>query len=483
MIEKLNIRSLLLHVLVVSGLLAPSGAAADEYVCTCQQEACGNGGMTATKGKVMSGIPDVSLERMFGPSRTGADKTGWVCESRAQILARQRAQAAAAAGPVEYFTCTCAAETCGGIGIIEGKRNELHKSLIKSAVRTNYAPSRAGSEATGWQCATESGAKLEEPEPPPGPSGGTSGLRYTCSCTRPRCGGADGILEGEQGQRHSGISEARLDPGYGSVRLGEAVTGWACKPESPPPPRPRYACTCSRDSCGGTDGILPGELGQRHTGIPEARLQAGYGPARSGEQATGWSCTQEKAAPVAAPARYSPSGAAYTSAGPRRGARRDDDEEQSEPEGPRRFNLDLLFGAALGIGGASHMGALVLKPALALNSSRTLSLILPLGAQILSDAYVVSFALGLQYDVQITDSLYLTPRFSLGYAASIRKLPAPLSGSGTAHLGSFTPEMGLKYVVSRRVNLGLDFASIPILFDSNGSAAYYRLMGLLGVGF
>lgn len=454
-------------------LLAGTGeAAADEYTCTCQQDSCGNGAMSATKGKVMNGIPPVSMERMFGPSKTGAEKTGWVCESNEQIRARQRAQAAAAAGPVEHYICTCAADACGGIGIIEGKKLEQHKGLLKSVVRTNYAPTRTGSEVTGWQCTTDTGVAFADDEPAPSssPAAQAAASRYTCSCTRASCGGQDGVLEGEQGQRHTGVPESRLDSSYGTTRLGEAQTGWVCKVDGPPPPRRKYTCTCSRESCGGQAGILPAERGQRHTAISEARLAASYGPARIGEEATGWVCAQEQ------PTQRPPSAQ-------RSVVRRDDMEEESEvrPRARRgRASIDLLGGGALGIGGQGHLGAIVLKPGVTLNQNRTLSLILPLQIQTRgSDFTTVSIGLGLQYDVEIASNLYLTPRFSLGYTAAIVNVgPA---GRGVAHLGNFTPEAGIKYVISGRVNLGLDLISIPITFTSDGSGASYRLMGLLGV--
>jgi hypothetical protein len=422
----------------------------------------------------MSGIPAVSLERTFGPSRTGADKTGWVCESRAQILLRHLA-GSPSVGSAEHYTCVCKAETCFGIGIVEGKHNEQHKGLQRSVVRTNYAPGRTGSEATGWQCRSESGAALEEEaEPAPGNErGAASGWRHACTCTRPRCGGQHGIIEGDQGQRHSGIPESQLDLSYGSVQYGQDVTGWVCRPESPPPPPPRFRCTCSRESCGGADGITPGDRGQIHASITEARLHSSYSPARSGEQDTGWVCMQEPSASARAmePARP----------GPRREATRGEVSDRELPPGRHRGSIDLLFGAALGIGAQPHMGALVLKPGIALNERRTLSLILPLQAQLLSASSVLFAGLGLQYDVELATNLYLTPRFSLGYAASLLNQPEALVSS-TVHLGHFTPELGLKYVLAGRVHLGIDLASIPIVFDRTGSGASYRLMALLGVG-
>ncbi len=52
-------------------------------------DTCGNGAMSATRGKVMHGVPGLSLERTFGPSRTGAEKTGWVCEPAAAVAERE----------------------------------------------------------------------------------------------------------------------------------------------------------------------------------------------------------------------------------------------------------------------------------------------------------------------------------------------------------------------------------------------------------
>lgn len=445
--------------------------------------------MSAARGKVMRGVPSLSLERTFGPSRTGAEKTGWVCES-AEVLAEQERQRQAAAWaaraarpvvPMEHYICTCTREMCGGIGIVEGRRNERHNGVLTSVVRANYAPERKGSDATGWQCTTVAG-KVYEVEPEPGqPEEGAAATvakvgRYTCTCSRPTCGGKDGVLEGEQGQRHTGIAAARLDSAYGPSLAGDSATGWVCQPDGPLPPRPKYTCTCNRDSCGGKDGIAEAERGQRHTGVSAARVESSYGPSRAGEAATGWSCAVE--APPAAP--RPPSRLREIPAPDAPDADAEKNGERNDKAGS--WSIDLLAGAALGIGAAPNLAAVGLKLAVAVNQSRSLYLILPLQAQLINGTSFISLGFGVQYDVLIAKNLYLTPRISLGYSASIVSLPAP-AGSATTHLGNFTPEMGIKYIVGRRVNLGLDLVSVPILFNKDGSLAFYRLMALIGINF
>lgn len=175
-----------------------------------------------------------------------------------------------------------------------GTQSEKQEGLGRGFAVARFRSYLTGKEATGWQCVDGRGEALPAPAGPPPPD---PRLRYTCTCMVSTCGGTDGIMPGDKGQEHSGIAIARLSPKYGPERRGAEATGWSCKPEALPP-SPKFTCTCERDVCGGQNSTFEGERGQRHSGVAESRLQAGYGPERSGAEATGWSCVEEKKPPV-----------------------------------------------------------------------------------------------------------------------------------------------------------------------------------------
>ena len=271
----------------------PGTALAESVDCICQAESCGNGVTPGTRGKVYRNIPTLSIERMFGPSRTGDAKTGWECgvgrgevSQPAQPLPpASRPAAPQPAASREFYACTCPQESCGGTGdIMPGRKGERQELLSKGYVAAKFLP--GGFVTTGWQCVSGTGEVYKAPEPDPR-------QRYTCTCTAASCGGKDGIVPAERGQQHTGVGLARLVPKYGLNRIGSEATGWTCKAEAPPPPPPKYTCTCSRESCGGQDNILEADRGQRHTSIPAAQLAGSYGPERTGTAATGWTCAEE----------------------------------------------------------------------------------------------------------------------------------------------------------------------------------------------
>lgn len=296
--------------------VCPANAAAPSaqvFVCTCAAPTCGNGATKGTQNQVYHGVPLLSLERMFAPAKTGAEKTGWECVPVADYRPSARAAQTAAApssapdavttpagaavpappDPKTIFSCQCQKPRCGGAGLMPGTQNERHESLSPGLVAARFQPGAA----TGWQCQNGLGAVFSATD---AATPLDQNVRYACTCTQASCGGKDGIIDGEKGQKHSGISAARVGPKYGPERYGEQATGWVCKPDGP---APKFTCACERSTCGGKDGVIEGEQGQRHSGIALARLQSSYGPDRSGELATGWTCTQESipAAPTALP--------------------------------------------------------------------------------------------------------------------------------------------------------------------------------------
>ena len=299
-----------------SGLLAvllallPAAAMAGGLTCECKAPSCGNGAVSAQLGKVFRDVPAVSLERMFGPSRTGEAKTGWECSDGPRPTATAPAPAQPSApdpNQQALFTCTCTKEKCGGPGTMPGQKGEQQGALSKSFVLSLFQPQVTGPYATGWQCADGHGTAVAPTAAPAEAATATGPIvtastRYTCTCTKDLCGGKDGFTEAERGQKHTGIASARLSGKYGPELTGAQATGWACQPDGPVA---KFSCTCSRESCAGKGGVLPGERGQKHTGISETKLAALYGPERTQDQATGWTCTEEKPEVAKVPAASS----------------------------------------------------------------------------------------------------------------------------------------------------------------------------------
>lgn len=269
---------------------------AEVYTCTCQAVSCGNGATSGTEGKVYRKIPEISVARMFAPERTGAAKTGWACVAEAAPAGSSPTLGSVPKGDEDTYTCTCKLDPCGGSGVMSGTFGESRSGLAKAYVASRYRPDLSGGAVTGWNCVNGLGQSFPMPAAPAAvrpdaATGAVGGDRYTCICNQPLCGGKDGVVEGERGQQHTGISGARLGAKYGPERKGDLATGWNCKSEEPPP---KYACTCTRDVCRGDNGIIEGDRDQRHSGIAAGRLQASYGPERIGSAATGWTCEIER---------------------------------------------------------------------------------------------------------------------------------------------------------------------------------------------
>jgi hypothetical protein len=97
-----------------------------------------------------------------------------------------------------------------------------------------------------------------------------------------------------------------------------------------------------------------------------------------------------------------------------------------------------------------------------------------------SNLLMFEIPIGLQYDIRLTQSLYLPLQINFGYSFG------SLFGggaSGWAHNGTFLAQLGIKYVVKGRGNLGLDLISLPVHFVSNAVALEYRLQAYGGVNF
>src|SRR2546423_4127635 len=73
---------------------------------------------------------------------------------------------------------------------------------------------------------------------------------------------------------------------------------------------------------------------------------------------------------------------------------------------------------------------------------------------------VVMLPVGFQYDIPIkaVPGLYITPRLVAGYAAYIPDV------GNTIHAGFVAPEIGVKLVIKRQLNVGFEPLSLPIFF-------------------
>ena len=181
-----------------------------------------------------------------------------------------------------------------------------------------------------------------------------------------------------------------------------------------------------------------------------------------------------------------------------------------EKSGPVMLNLKGGASIPLYVQGGDRddlptSGVLQLELGFALDRERRAYLVVPLEAHIgvrSSGNDVASASLtfarllvpvGFQYDIPLGRSgLFLSPRISAGYVAYITRGMASLgsasiSAEGTRHGGVIAPELGLKYVVNGRFNIGIEPFSLPIFLlkddDDLRVLLDYRIRGYVGVNF
>ena len=83
--------------LLSTAVAAPAEAGGETYACYCEGY-CGNGGVGANPGKLMTGMGDDVLEIYFGVTDNGSSmRTGWTCLSEASNYACQDVDAVIAA--------------------------------------------------------------------------------------------------------------------------------------------------------------------------------------------------------------------------------------------------------------------------------------------------------------------------------------------------------------------------------------------------
>jgi hypothetical protein len=127
--------------------------------------------------------------------------------------------------------------------------------------------------------------------------------------------------------------------------------------------------------------------------------------------------------------------------------------------------------------GLGVTGTIMFDFGIALTADRNLYLTIPIQFQVAKPGSFVLIPIGAQYDIPLpVKGLYLTPRFSGGYAAYV------VRGHRVADLGVIIPEFGAKYVFLKRGNVGLDLFSLPIYFG-DFTAVSYRVLVYGGVNF
>lgn len=177
-----------------------------------------------------------------------------------------------------------------------------------------------------------------------------------------------------------------------------------------------------------------------------------------------------------------------------------------------RFMFNLKIGPAILAYPTITSGVTLVQAALttelgfAVTPDRKGYLLLPLGFQLSPSRYLISIPIGFQYDIALpVRGLYLTPRGSIGYSAAISESTICTgqnctSSTYVSHQGVITPEIGIKYIIRGRFNLGFDPFSLPIYFSgprtcnstgtgtlcvnySGGAVVFYRLLFYGGVNF
>jgi hypothetical protein len=170
---------------------------------------------------------------------------------------------------------------------------------------------------------------------------------------------------------------------------------------------------------------------------------------------------------------------------------------QGSKAGPWMFNLKL--GGALGAYaysgyyGGGYFGyyrgadAFVLQTeaGYAITRDRNGYLVLPLTFQLAPGFSTIMVPFGFQYDIPMPlPGLYLTPRISAGFAASVFAGYYGYAGgyySATTLSGLLIPEFGVKYVLKGRLNFGADLFGLPIFFNGNGAVVQYRVLLYAGI--
>lgn len=90
---------------------------------------------------------------------------------------------------------------------------------------------------------------------------------------------------------------------------------------------------------------------------------------------------------------------------------------------------------------------------------------------------LITLPVGVQYDYPLpVKNLYVTGRFLAGYT---------ILAGGRGGGGAFTliPELGAKYVIDKKFNVGMEPISIPVFIGSGRAFEYYRINLYGGLNF
>lgn len=166
------------------------------------------------------------------------------------------------------------------------------------------------------------------------------------------------------------------------------------------------------------------------------------------------------------------------------------DSDNEDKEG--RFMLNVRGGVAIGIVNAERdlktLGMVGIDFGVAISPRYNAYIVLTPQVDLRPNIYNVMLPVGFQYDIRLARGLYLYPRISLGYSAFISTASLDIgslhfSENQVTHAGVGIPELGLKYIVNGRFNIGIEPLSIPIVFTRDDYAAWYRANLFLGGTF
>ncbi len=117
---------------------------------------------------------------------------------------------------------------------------------------------------------------------------------------------------------------------------------------------------------------------------------------------------------------------------------------------------------------------------------------LPLTFQFAGAGTFIEIPAAAQFDVRLpVKNLYIVTQLHIGYAVFIPSdndtclfgFCTTIKGGDAVHYGVITPQLGLKYAIKGRGNVGIDIFQLPIYFNSDGAALQYRIMFYGGVNF
>lgn len=157
-----------------------------------------------------------------------------------------------------------------------------------------------------------------------------------------------------------------------------------------------------------------------------------------------------------------------------------------------RVMLNVRGGVAIGIANAEHdlktLGMAGIDFGVAVSPDYNAYIVLTPQVDLRPNIYNVLVPLGFQYDIRLARGLYLYPRMSLGYAAFISTASLDIgslhfSANQVTHGGVGIPELGLKYIINGRFNIGIEPLSFPIVFTDKDYAVWYRANLFLGGTF